>query len=136
MENEELLKNLRINFLKRKNNITVASVMSREREIADFICDGITDEEEIKQAIDDLPKGGGHVNLLDGDFMTSSPIVWDKDNVTITGQGAGDRKAAAIDDSLAIGTRIIANDDFSGDAIVIISRIDRPVAHTILSDFT
>lgn len=136
MDNEEIIKNFRINILKRKNHITVATSTSREKDIADFVLSGDKDEQGIMQAIDDLPIGGGTIEILDGEILTSSPIVWEKDSVVLVGQGIGDRRKSFIDDRLAIGTRIVAQPGFVGDSIIKIARQDRPVAHTKISDFT
>jgi len=61
---------------------------------AQYICDGINDEEEIQSAIDLLTQSGGSVfrggvvKLSAGSFYVSSPITL-KDRVSISGSGEG-----------------------------------------------
>jgi hypothetical protein len=60
------------------------------RQQADYVCDGVNDEEEIQAAIDSLPgdepTGGGTIVLLEGDFYFSSPVSFTK-RAVIVGQG-------------------------------------------------
>ena len=56
---------------------------------ADYVCDGIADDLEINAAIAALPTGGGEVKLSDGTFTISATIVFNKSNMTVSGQGNG-----------------------------------------------
>lgn len=69
--------------------LIVASSTSSEvsKQAADYVCDGIKDEEEINQAIQQfngtvgytgIEKTGGWIQLSEGNFYLSSPIVIDR----------------------------------------------------------
>ena len=53
----------------------------------DYLCDGTSDEVEIKAAISALPSGGGEVLLLDGTYNISSSIAISKAKVVLRGAG-------------------------------------------------
>lgn len=53
----------------------------------DYLCDGTSDEVEIKAAISALPSGGGEILLLDGTYNISSSIAISKANVVLRGSG-------------------------------------------------
>ena len=53
----------------------------------DYLCDGTSDEVEIKAAISALPSGGGEVLLLDGTYNISNSITISKANVVLRGSG-------------------------------------------------
>jgi hypothetical protein len=55
---------------------------------ADYICDGIDDQEEIQRALDALPLSGGLVFLTEGNYYLSAPIRITKP-ATIMGTGGG-----------------------------------------------
>lgn len=131
------LENLGKFYLRNRSHLRVASSGSRHKTYADVVCDGTADQDSIMSAMADVPVGGGVVELLDGEFVTNAPIIWDRDNVTLRGQGAGDRKGSSLADTDAVGTRIRAASDFSGSDIIKIYREDetRPVAQTKLLDF-
>ena len=79
----------------RAATFTIAANDSLERSKlqADFVCDGINDEIEIKEAIDTLSDIGGKIILLEGNFIINSQInLTDMTNnsyVTLEGQGDG-----------------------------------------------
>lgn len=65
---------------------------------ADYTCDGVKDQEQINQAIRELPAAGGAVYLLEGTYnisdatffsMSTKGIVFDKENISLIGTGAG-----------------------------------------------
>jgi parallel beta-helix repeat protein len=56
-------------------------------EDCDYLCDGTNDQEEIIQALDDLPATGGEVVILDGTYNITASINIPKDNVSIRGSG-------------------------------------------------
>ena len=66
----------------------VAASNSLDKTKADYVCDGVDDQEEIQKAIDDLPSSGGSVYLLEGTYNISAPININKSNVTLMGAGA------------------------------------------------
>ena len=77
-------------------DLVVAASDSQDKERADYVCDGISDDIEIQAAIDALPPGGGTVLLLEGTYIIDgvpavSPeyrsIIILKDNVSVVGSG-------------------------------------------------
>ena len=79
----------------RTATFTIATNDSLERSKlqADYVCDGMNDELEIKAAIDALPDSGGKIVLLEGTFIINASInLSDTDSnnyVTLEGQGDG-----------------------------------------------
>jgi len=73
---------------KSKNNVTliVAASNSLDTSRADYVCDGIDDDETIQEALDDLPAGGGSVILLEGTYELSN-LIYTHDYTQIKGQG-------------------------------------------------
>ena len=69
--------------------LIVAASDSKDTSRADYVCDGTDDQEEINQAISDLPASGGRVVLLEGTYNLSGDININKSNVTLEGQGFG-----------------------------------------------
>jgi parallel beta-helix repeat protein len=53
----------------------------------DYLCDGTNDQEEIIQALNDLPATGGEVVVLDGTYNITASINIPKDNVFLRGNG-------------------------------------------------
>ena len=53
----------------------------------DYLCDGVDDQEEIIQALNDLPATGGEVVILDGTYNITASINIPKDNVSLRGNG-------------------------------------------------
>ena len=53
----------------------------------DYLCDGVDDQVEINQAIQDLPASGGEIVLLDGTYSISLWVLINKSNVTLRGNG-------------------------------------------------
>ena len=74
---------------KRTATKIVAANDSLDKTLADYVCDGTADQEEINAAINALPTFGGRVLLLEGTYNISAPITILKNNVTLEGQGAG-----------------------------------------------
>jgi parallel beta-helix repeat protein len=74
---------------KRTATIIVAANDSLDKTRADYVCDGIADQEEINNAINALPTSGGRVLLLEGTYNISAPITILKNNVILEGQGVG-----------------------------------------------
>lgn len=75
---------------------------------AAYVCDGTDDQVEIQAAINTLPVAGGVVELSSGNFSTSATISWDKDSVTLMGQGVDATQltsTSATFDGIIIGTR-------------------------------
>ena len=56
-------------------------------EEVDYLCDGTDDQEEIIQALNDLPETGGEVVILDGTYNITASINIPKDNVSLRGNG-------------------------------------------------
>jgi parallel beta-helix repeat protein len=56
-------------------------------EQCDYLCDGTDDQEEIIQALNDLPETGGEVVILDGTYNITASIHIPKDNVSLRGNG-------------------------------------------------
>lgn len=57
-------------------------------EDCDYLCDGTADDVEINAAIQALPSTGGEVVILDGTYNITATIAMNKDNVTLSGNGA------------------------------------------------
>lgn len=53
----------------------------------DVLCDGVSDQFELKDAVDMLPEDGGEIVLLDGTYTVSASFNIDKDNVVLRGNG-------------------------------------------------
>jgi len=68
--------------------IVVAAYNSKNKERADYVCDGVADDVEIQAAIDGLPSGGGKVQLLEGTYNISATIILTS-NVELVGNGWG-----------------------------------------------
>lgn len=77
--------------------IIIASSVSRDKDSADFICDGINDEAQIRAAITLLPKTethgvtdtyGGEIVFLEGQYNISNKIIVDR-TVNLKGSGSG-----------------------------------------------
>jgi parallel beta-helix repeat protein len=56
-------------------------------EEVDYLCDGVDDQEEIIQALNDLPATGGEVVILDGTYNITASINIPKNNVSLRGNG-------------------------------------------------
>jgi len=53
----------------------------------DYLCDGTDDQEEIIQALNDLPVTGGEIVILDGTYNITASIHIPKNNVSLRGNG-------------------------------------------------
>jgi len=53
----------------------------------DYLCEGTNDQEEIIQALNDLPATGGEIVILDGTYNIGAEILVNKNNVSIIGNG-------------------------------------------------
>ena len=71
--------------------LIVAASNSLDTTRADYVCDGVDDQDEINAAITALPVQGGRVSLLEGTYQITDSIVFDKDNVTLQGVGIASR---------------------------------------------
>lgn len=71
----------------RAATVVVAASDSKDKNRADFICNGTADDVTIESAIASLPSGGGRVLLMEGTFNLSADIDIDYDNVVLEGQG-------------------------------------------------
>lgn len=70
-----------------KSTILIGNTNNEEK--ADFICNGINDQEMINKAIESLPSIGGKIVLLTGTYSISKPIVPKLNNLEIEGMGMG-----------------------------------------------
>lgn len=70
------------------STVTVAASNSIRSAGAQYVCDGISDEVEIRAAIDALPTAGGMVMLLEGTYDIRNPITM-RSNMWLRGQGPG-----------------------------------------------
>lgn len=66
--------------------IYIAPSNSTQKEIADFICDGSNDSQQINSAISSA-KAGTEIILLDGKFNITEKINLNKPDLTISGTG-------------------------------------------------
>lgn len=79
------------------DTIVVAASDSKDKEKADYVCDGANDQVEIQAAINAMPIAGGRILLLAGTYNLvgvnipgvswDTPIFVTKSNITIEGQG-------------------------------------------------
>ena len=65
----------------------VAASDSLHQGYADYVCDGVDDQEEIQAAIDALPSSGGEIMLMEGTYTLSSQVYRAIDNVHFEGMG-------------------------------------------------
>jgi parallel beta-helix repeat protein len=80
--------NIPVNTNKRTARFVVGTSTSGWTEKdCDYLCDGTNDQEEIIQALNDLPATGGEVVILDGTYNITASINIPKDNVSIRGSG-------------------------------------------------
>jgi len=54
-----------------------------------FVTDGIDDNVQLQQAIDDLPSTGGRIILREGTYTLGATVTFSKDGVMMQGQGTG-----------------------------------------------
>lgn len=92
---------------RRAATVVVAAADSQDRSRADFLCDGLSDQITINQALAALPAGGGQVLLLEGsyylDCLGAAPDLFgdrslisvNGDNISICGQGRSTRLSLA-----------------------------------------
>jgi len=93
---------------KRTATIIIAANNSKNKEGADYICDGINDEVEISNAIGNLTNGGKIV-LLEGTFNIMATIYLNRNNLTLTGMGASTILSVSDLPSISRTIWIIAN---------------------------
>lgn len=67
--------------------IIVSASNSKNKDLADYICTGSSDQTTINSAIAALPAGGGKIILLDGLYVVSGNIEITISNTVIEGQG-------------------------------------------------
>ena len=67
-------------------SVVIASKDSRNKQAADYVCDGVDDQVELQQAIDSLP-AGGLVELLEGTFHIAGQVEITANNITLAGMG-------------------------------------------------
>jgi parallel beta-helix repeat protein len=72
---------------KNLTTLIVAASNSLDTTRADYVCDGVDDEEEINAALAALPAGGGRVSLLEGTYQLGAAIDITSDGVTLVGLG-------------------------------------------------
>ena len=86
----------------------------QSRELADFVCDGRGDQEEIHRAIEALPIAGGTINLMEGTYDirkvegSLGGITIERSDVTLAGQGSATKLILAPDQGTNV-IRIIGN---------------------------
>lgn len=68
--------------------LIVAASNSLDTTRADYVCDGIDDQDTINAAMAALPAGGGRISLLEGTYQITNPISIPDDDITIMGLGA------------------------------------------------
>src|SRR3989304_5781844 len=69
--------------------VTATFVIAPTGTTANYNTDGTADQTEINQAIADLPANGGRIILREGTYTLSGPIIINKSNVILEGQGDG-----------------------------------------------
>jgi len=66
----------------------VAASNSIDSENADYVCDGVNDQDNINAAIGNLPDNGGSIYLREGTYVVGDNIIISKSNVALVGAGA------------------------------------------------
>ena len=74
----------------------------------DFLCDGTSDETEIRRALWSVPNEGGEVVLLDGTYNIGATITVNSNGVVLRGNGIGTILARAFDDGILIDFNMVA----------------------------
>ena len=70
------------------STFTVSSNTSEDSSLADYVCDGVADQDTIELAIAALPAGGGHIILKEGTYYFDGQFnISQKDNWILQGQG-------------------------------------------------
>jgi parallel beta-helix repeat protein len=67
--------------------VAAADAADSTKATADFVCDGVNDEDEWNAAIAALPTAGGLIRASEGLFHLGAPIVVNRESVTIAGVG-------------------------------------------------
>ncbi|MXX13441.1 MAG: hypothetical protein F4Z86_08345 [Gemmatimonadetes bacterium] len=94
--------------------VATQSSSEKSKAAADFVGDGVGDQEEIYAAIHALPASGGTVTLMEGTYDIRKVegklggVIIDRSNVTLIGQGAATRLILAPDQNTNV-IRIIGN---------------------------
>ncbi len=94
--------------------VATQSSSEKSKETADFVGDGVGDQEEIYAAIHALPSSGGTVTLMEGTYDIRKVegklggVIIDRSNVTLIGQGTATRLILAPDQNTNV-IRIIGN---------------------------
>jgi hypothetical protein len=68
------------------NTLVIAASNSPDKSLANYVCDGINDQVEINAAIKALKSQIGAVELMEGNYSISTPILVNN-NLTLFGQG-------------------------------------------------
>lgn len=125
-----------IGNIKKKKNVVIyvgSAELSAEQKLScDYVCDGVDDQIEIRQAISSLPDSGGEIHLSRGIFNISHFIVIDK-RIKLTGEGKGitlDRNSVNNG-----GTTLLS--ELTGGCIILIRKSDTlsDIKGITLSDF-
>ena len=98
----------RFQDIRRGETIYVAPGNSKNKDQADYVCDGTADEAEISTALDDLPTSGGVVKLLDGDLYFSEKLTILRGNFIIEGVPGATRIHLDTDYPFQIGDGVTA----------------------------
>lgn len=69
----------------RSSTLTVCANNSKDKTNCDYVCDGDSDEVEIRDAISNLSESGGTIQLSDGFFVFSTELSIDKSNLMLRG---------------------------------------------------
>ncbi len=94
--------------------VATQSSSEKSKATADFVGDGVGDQEEIYAAIHALPSSGGTVTLMEGTYDIRKVegklggLIIDRSNVTLIGQGTATRLILAPDQNTNV-IRIIGN---------------------------
>ena len=83
----ENINTLRENMAKTARFVVGTSTSRWTEKDCNYLCDGTNDQEEINQAIQDLPASGGEIIILDGTYNIAAKINVNKNNVSIKGNG-------------------------------------------------
>lgn len=88
--------------------VAASNSSQRGKDLADYVCDGVSDQVEINNALAALGAVGGCVLLLEGTYIVDGPINVPS-NATLAGQGWG--TIIKIKDALNANINVVQNAD-------------------------
>ena len=85
--------------------VAAQDTSEKGRQGADFLCSGNNDQTQIQSAIDALPRYGGKIVLLEGNYSISAALNTGRDAQNIIFEGTGMNTVLNVSDALADYTK-------------------------------